>query len=231
MKNATSANRSGLSPLRRLTRDRLGTTAIEFALVFVLFFVFVFGIIEYALMMWRWNSAETATQMAARLAVQSDPVSGGFNSYSGVADAGLGPGQSITLADVAAFTVTCSSDGTDVTCSGSGLPAGFSADPDAEGIVTFDNVVTEIQKLLPTVTEQNVIVEYSHIGLGFAGRPGTDIVPLVTVRLTNLQFDFIILDIFLGVLRGPGGAPVTDSITMPAFTASLTGEDLDASGI
>ncbi len=230
MKNATSANRSGLSPLRRLTRDRLGTTAIEFALIFVVFFIFVFGIIEYSLMMWRWNSAETATQMAARLAVQSDPVSGGFNSYSGVADAGLGPGQSITLADVPAFTVTCSSDGT-LSCSGSGLPAGFTAAPDAEGIVTFNNVVTEVQKLLPTVTEQNVIVEYSHIGLGFAGRPGTDIVPLVTVRLTDLQFDFIILDIFLSVLRGPGGASVTDSITMPAFTASLTGEDLDTSGI
>ena len=48
------------------------------------------------------------------------------------------------------------------------------------------------------IAPENVIVTYSHTGLGFAGRPGGP-VPTVTLQLTGLQFEFLAL----GRLAGP----------------------------
>ncbi len=52
-------------------------------------------------------------------------------------------------------------------------------------------------------------------GPGFAGRPGGP-VPTVTMRLTGLNFDFVVLGGLLGF--GP--------VQMPGLATTVTGEDL-----
>ena len=72
-------------------------------------------------------------------------------------------------------------------------------------------------QLFPRITPQNVIVEYTHKqpGLGFAGRPGGPL-PSITVRLTGLTFDFVVLDKMLGLPQ----------ISMSGLAATATAEDL-----
>jgi hypothetical protein len=75
-----------------------------------------------------------------------------------------------------------------------------------------------MQVVYPQLQASEVTVEYRDIGLGFAGREGP--VPAVTVRLNNIQFNFIVLSSLLGL----------PTITMPDFRATLVGEDLTAAG-
>ena len=64
------------------------------------------------------------------------------------------------------------------------------------------------------INNANVMVEYSNVGLGYAGDPhGPDVAPLVTVRLTGLTFKPL-----SGLLFGV-------NVPMPDFRASLTVED------
>lgn len=209
---------------KRLVQDRKGASAVEFAIIVTLLLVMVFAIMEFAVALWQWNTAETTTQLGARLAVQSDPVATGFASYSGT-DAGFNAGTNLTQAVLPSFSVTCTSSG----CTSSGEPSDFDGggfDSDA-----FAAIVAEMQKLMPQVQAENVAIEYSHVGLGFAGRPGTDLVPAVSVRLTGLMFNFIVLDSIIALMNtvvlGGTGDTLAAGIPMPAFTATLTGEDLN----
>jgi hypothetical protein len=70
---------------------------------------------------------------------------------------------------------------------------------------------------LPQLNYSNVSLEYSSSGLGYAGNPnGPDLSPLVTVKLTGLQFTPL-TTLMLAVMN------------MPTFTTSLTAEDLSGS--
>lgn len=55
---------------RRL--QQAGATIIEFALVLILFFTFLLGIMDFARMMFTWNAATEATRAGARYAVVCD---------------------------------------------------------------------------------------------------------------------------------------------------------------
>jgi hypothetical protein len=69
------------------------------------------------------------------------------------------------------------------------------------------------------VTPQNVIVRYQYTGLGYAGRPGGP-VPTITVSITGLTYDFILI----------GGLAGLSSMQLPSFATTVTGEDLNVSG-
>jgi Flp pilus assembly protein TadG len=58
-------------PHRRIYRE-LGTTSVEFALVSVVFFSLLIGIMEFGRILFYWNSAEEATRLGARTAVVCD---------------------------------------------------------------------------------------------------------------------------------------------------------------
>lgn len=49
-----------------------GATAVEFALVFLMFLMFALGILDFARMLYTWNAAVEATRAGARFAVVCD---------------------------------------------------------------------------------------------------------------------------------------------------------------
>ncbi|MDQ3060668.1 MAG: pilus assembly protein [Pseudomonadota bacterium] len=52
-----------------------GATAVEFALVLIIFLTFLLGIIDFSRMLFTWNAANEATRAGARFAVVCDNTS------------------------------------------------------------------------------------------------------------------------------------------------------------
>ena len=188
-------------PVRRLKDDERGISSVEFAIVCSLFFLIVLGIIDFSRAMWEWNAAAKATQFGVRYAVVNNMVSIPLRGLDGTAI--VGAGNAVPVGSAGTDLVIC----TITTGCNNQL-----ADLDS---ASFGAIVAKMQQRYGRIQPENVIVEYRHIGLGFAGNPlGPDIDPLVTVRLTGMIFNFVT----------PGLVGIF-SITMPDFAASLTGED------
>lgn len=51
------------------TKYQTGATAVEFAIVSMVFFTLLIGIMEMGRLLWTWNAAVEATRLGARLAV------------------------------------------------------------------------------------------------------------------------------------------------------------------
>ena len=81
---------------RGLVRDSRGVTSVEFALVMSVFFLFIFGIIDFSKAFWEMNSAAKATQIGVRFAVVNDPVSDAV-IFDGAA-AGVANGDPVPIA-------------------------------------------------------------------------------------------------------------------------------------
>lgn len=196
---------------RGLLHDVRAASAAEFALVLPLLLILLFGIIDAGRFMWEYNRAEKATQMGARFAVATDLVPSGLSTYSFSIDDGIPQGSAVPIAN---FEVaTCD----DSACSCTGGNVCGSIGYDGPGSDTaFGNIVERMQFMYPPIQPENVQIEYRNVGLGFAGDPnGPDVAPMVSVSLTELQFQPI-TTFFLGGV----------TVTMPDFRASLTAEDL-----
>jgi Flp pilus assembly pilin Flp len=206
------------SYFNRFKADNSGGPAAEFALVLPIMILFLFGIIDVGRLMWTWNQAEKATQMGVRYAVVTNMVPPGLSDYSFSIDGGLLQGAPIPKSSFggaqcqlasatdpnSALSCTCF---TGETCPPLGTPTNDAAAP-------FPNIVNRMNAIYPSIAKNNVVVEYAYSGLGYAGDPfGPDVAPLVTVRLRNMTFTPILLQVFGG------------SITLPDFRASLTLED------
>ena len=192
--------------IRRIIRSTGGAGAAEFALVLPLLVLLLFGIIDVGRWLWTYNQAAKATQMGARMAVVTDYLSTSVGaSYVNVTCGGttLTQGDSIPAACL-----------TDVTCTRAGgcTPGAEVANYNAK----FDGIVSKMQAFMRPTTQlqsTNVVIEYSQSGLGYAGNPdGADLAPIVTVRLSGLQFRPLIT---LAMVTMP----------MPEFHTSLTFED------
>jgi len=195
--------------LRRLIRDQRGISSIEFVIVASVFFMLIFGMVDFSRAMWEWNAAAKATHWGVRYAVVNDMVTIQMREWSGTVDGGLGAGSSVTVASLngLADTFTCTST------TGCNLQTDTTNDFDD---IAFALIVARMQLIYDKIQPENVIVEYRHVGLGFAGNPiGPDLHPAVTIRLRDMQFDFVT----------PGFAGLFP-INMPEFAATMTGEDL-----
>ncbi len=208
-----------------LAREQSGATAVEFSIVIGLLLVLTISIVEFSLALWQWNSAEKSTELGVRYAVQSNPVAAGFSSagWNGVTDGGFQPGTSLDTSKLGAFTVTCN----DTACTCTGCSGGFSTTHDS---TAFTDIVEHMSGVFFRVQPSNVIVEYTHVGMGFAGRPGADIVPMVTVRLSGVTFDFMVLNFLRPMMLGGAQQSTSNGIPMPPFTATLSGEDMNTAG-
>lgn len=185
--------------LREFWSEKAGVSTTEFALVSLVFFLFVFMTIDFGRALWEWNSAAKATQWGARYAIVNDMVPTGLQTFDGLQF--VGQGQQVPIAVVNPNPVICTNAG----CNGYGPKS----DP------AFDAIVAEVQKIFRRVQPDNVVVEYEHYGPCFAGWPGaSDICPAVTVRLQGMTFDLLM-----------GGLIGLPSLNMPEFATTLTGED------
>lgn len=190
--------------LPRLRSNRDGATAVEFAIVVMLLVVFTFILIEFSLALYQWHAAEKATHFGARMAIVSDPVAIEFTAWTGK-DATNKFGQR-PMPFPAGNKVVCNDPV--LTCS-EGFT--FSQAAHTRIVDAMRRAFGGTSRIMP----ENVVVEYEDAGLCFVGRPGGPC-PAVTVKLQNLEFRWIVLDSLLGL--GP--------ITMPAFSTTLTGEDM-----
>jgi Flp pilus assembly protein TadG len=181
-----------------LRDDRSGSTAAEFAMVLPVLLMFLIGIIDVGRLLWTWNMAEKATQMGARFAVTTDMVPNTLATTTFVSSTVL---QGDTVPTSAFASTSCDSS----QCT----PATWGYDN-----AVFGRIVARMAFFYPEVRQANVTVEYSNVGLGFAGDPnGSDVAPLVTVKLRNLTFTPLLFRLFRA------------SISLPDFRTSLTLED------
>ena len=188
-----------------LLRDRRAASAAEFAIVLPLLILLMFGIIDIGRFFWELNRSEKATQMGARMAVVTTPVSPDLVEASFITG-DTKSGDLIPAADLG--TVLCDNAG----CSCEVTPCPFTSgevDDDA-----FNVIVTRMSQMNPLIQPANVEIRYSGSGFGYAGEEDEtmDVQPLVTVRLRNMQFSPIALLGFAGW-------------DLPASTATLTAED------
>ena len=191
----------------RLFRSTGGASAAEFALVLPLLLLLLFGIIDAGRFMWDYNRAEKATQMGVRFAAVADPVLGSsFSDYSFSISDGIAQGSAVPTANF--YNATCTQGS--CSCVG-GTVCGSVVYTDA----AFQNITNRMKAMYSPITAANVSIEYKNIGLGFAGDPnGPDVAPLITVRLTGLDFHPITC------------LMLACTIEMPDFRAALTAEDL-----
>lgn len=201
--------------IRKFLRDCTAASAAEFALVLPLLLILLFGIIDAGRFLWTYNRAEKATQMGARMAVVVDAVAGDRASGTGVYASYVGTGgltQGDRIPPSQLGKIQCTSSG--CSCETNPCPGDVTKNDQA-----FTDIVHRMQAFLPELSEDNVTVEYSSSGLGYAGSPVLpDLSPLVTVKIgedpaTALQFRPI-----TGLLLVP--------VDMPAFTTTLSAEDL-----
>ncbi len=92
--------------LARIWRDDRGASALEFALTAPVFFLFLFGIIEFGLLFWTQLGLQHGTEMAARCATVNPtlcPSGSAITSYAAQQAFGLAlPAQTFTYS-----TSTC----------------------------------------------------------------------------------------------------------------------------
>jgi hypothetical protein len=207
----------GIHRDRSVFRDDHGTAILEFTLIAMILFGLTFAVVDFSIVFWQANLADKATYQGTRQAVQSDSVAPGVTAWSGVVDGGLDPGTPLDLSRLDAFTVHCQSGA--CACTGPGCGAIGNPGYDA---TAFNRILTAVQMvdangnaLFSRATAANVYVEYSHVGQGFAGRPGSDVVPLVSVGVQGLVHPFFFMGMF-----GMTGLTIGDSLT------TLPAEDL-----
>lgn len=175
-------------------------------MVAAVFFLMIFGIADFGRALWIWNMAAKATQAGVRYAVVSDYAAMNLRTLNGTDFVAIG--TPVAMSDVTPNPTICTIDG----CGASiAAPTPDNIDTDA-----FQNIVRAMQSFYSDITDADVVVEYFHVGLGFAGNPtGPDVDPVITVWLRDMDFTFLT----------PGFAGLTDALSLPPFTASLTGED------
>lgn len=182
----------------KFAHSESGATLVEYTLVFAMLMVLTFGLVEFGLALYQYNAAEKATAIGSRFVATRGPV------YVGLQDCGVSTSQP---AGTMCSSVTGASGWT-VTCNAGSPASGCQA-------AVLNQLVARMQAFAPEIQAQNVQVVLRGAGLGFVGRGSP--VPMVTVRLTGMTYNFIALDDLLGF--GP--------ITMPGFDATIVGEDMN----
>jgi Flp pilus assembly pilin Flp len=205
----------GPSPPRRLLRgfapDAGGATSVEFGLIAGVLFALLFGITDFGYAFWQWSSAAKALQLGVRLAAVSDPVASDLKTYTGLSSTVL-DGDPMPY-----YQRVC--NGTSKSCSGGTFDqTALNAIVYGRGNATCPTApqpFAPMCQIFTRIKPENVVIEYVHTGLGYAGRPGGPI-PTIKLSLTGLNYDFLILNGFMGL----------PPISMAGLMATTTGEDL-----
>ncbi|WP_068109056.1 TadE/TadG family type IV pilus assembly protein [Tropicimonas marinistellae] len=210
--------------------DEAGTSLVEFAMVLSLFLLIFFGLIDFGRLAFHYVTAEKAVQRAARVAAVRPPVCDAL--YDNGLNESKYPTNQIavdnTEFDFGARCNAGASTGKNVCKTMSVSCSGDAGDP------TSSEIWRIVRTALPNdASEANLRFSYnSDPNLGFLGGP---YVPVVTVELQNVNFQFLGAGALAGsVLAGltemSGATPpklLKDGfIEFPALSVSLPAEDL-----
>lgn len=198
--------------IRKFARDTAGTTLVELAIVLPIFLLILFSLIDFGRMGAEYVMAEKAMQRAARIAAVRPPACAGVpTAYSrGVVPVNTVPPKFGTLCSAGA--TICANPGT-ITCTGN------------PGDPTTNEIWASISGMMPTTsTPANLSFTYAFDpSLGFLGGP---YVPIVTVEIQNLNFQFTSPLAGLAALAGAQGPNLPGTLQFPTMSVSLPAEDL-----
>lgn len=198
--------------LRAFATDETGATLVEFTLVLALYFLLFFGLLDFGRLAFNYVTAEKAMHTAARIAVVRPPACAGVPATNA-------PGPVAPSSDPPRFGTSCNAASNvcanvaTIACNGAAANA------------TASEIWAAVQGGLPNdATIANLRFSYTFDSdLGFLGGP---YVPVVTVELQGLNFDFVHPLSGLAALAGGGSSTLGGSITFPTMSVSLPAEDL-----
>jgi hypothetical protein len=226
--------------VNKLIRDCVGSSLVEFTMVFPVFILVALGTVDVAYMLSDWTLANKAAYMGAHRAILTNPVAAGITNLPydptkiGLLcfdpnNDGLPTGNCPSVRDSSSISpkpVVCTPNAeTGGTCTG-----GYSFDDDpfdchctspAAPIPIFN----QMQRIFPRLQRQNVTVSYMTTNLGFVGRP--DGLPMhATVSITGMTHQFY----FLGPIMRFFGGDFAANLPIPAFATTLTSEAMVSNG-
>ena len=182
------------------------------ALLMGLFISLIGASIELGYAYYQYNAAQHAARIGVRIAATSDPVSVMLGDMTGMEQGG---DAGDPMPD---YNIICA--GSSQSCSvGKFDKAAFERiyfGKDNDGVCgATDRERRGMCDMASHLTNSNVMVSYQNSGFGTAGNPA-DVVPLITVTLTDLRFNFLFLDMITG-----------DRFTaMPDVSVTAMSEDL-----
>lgn len=199
--------------IRRLRSDDEGGLLVEYGLVIGLLLFLLFGLIDFARMGYSYVMAQKAAELAVREAVVRQPACSGLPQTN---VRGILTGTT----DELEFGASCSIDAS--LCADVGTVSCTAANQTATSAMIW----ARIAPLMPSnATPENIEFTYKFDpNLGFLGGP---YVPLVTVEIINLDFEFVTP---LGALASLAGASdsgdVGNDFNFPSMSVSLPSEAL-----
>lgn len=198
--------------LHAFLREECGTTMVEFAIVISLFLLIFFALIDFGRLAYHIVTAERAMLAAARISALRPPACPGVPEFLSL---------SSSAPDSTDYGTSCSAGGSICEDPGPVSCLGDMTNATAAEVWSQAGIV-----LPPGSTVSNLRFSYTYDArLGFLGGP---YVPVVTVELEDVTFEFVTPLSSLAVLAGatPGGSSVGSAITLPNISVSLPGEDL-----
>ena len=198
--------------INRILKNPDGGVSVEASLILMIMVALTGATVEAGYAYFQWNSAQQAARHGARLAATSDPVSRNLETMTGL-ERGVQTGD--PMPD---YTFNCA--GKTSRCNQG------SFNNSAMNKIVFgpdnDQSCGKTEKdrrgmcdVFEAISKDNIEVIYTHSGLGIAGFPANP-APLITVKVTDMKFDFVFLDLF---------TPKSFS-TMPDVSVSIMAEDL-----
>ncbi|MCV6824438.1 MULTISPECIES: TadE/TadG family type IV pilus assembly protein [Halocynthiibacter] len=194
-------------------RDDRGVTMVELAIVIPLFLLLFFGMIDFGRMAFHYVTAEKAMHVAARVATVRPAACPSVPQVNarGPLQQNQVPPQFGT--NCSAGANTCANPGV-IACAGSA------------GNATANEIWGLLQGALPndaTISNLRFVYSYDE-NLGFLGGP---YVPVVTVELQNLNFQFVSpLGALVGLTGATAPAGLGATVSFPTMSVSMPAEDL-----
>lgn len=197
--------------LRRFLCDEAGATLVELTFVVPVFLLLFLGMLDFGRLGYQYVLSQKAMEIAARIATVRNPACAGVptrNQRGTVATGTVPPRYGTACSDGSS---PCADPGT-ISCDGDISNA------------TVAEIWGVIVPLLPGDAEpSNLKFQYRFDSdLGFLGGP---YVPVVTVELQNLNFQFSQPISALAKLAGGAGG-IPGAFPFPPMSISLPGEDL-----
>lgn len=192
--------------------DRAGGVTVQTAFLSGFIIMLIGGSIEAGYAYWQYNNVSHAAHMGARIAATSNPVAYEMSTMTGLSN-GVVAGDPMPdyMITCAGKTNSCTKGQMDQTAL-KRIVHGRDLDNKCEAAVKRLRGMCDLNE---DISVSNVEVTYENSGFGTAGDPA-DIVPLITVSVKDMYFNFVFLDVFTK----------NSIVKMPDISVSIISEDM-----